>query len=116
MTTTSTPPKKATSRAKPIRRKLSPKTSRKNQKQTKNSHSQASASSPGFEFSRHVSAFDKDEKPTDIDGVLNVDSDHIMELSSNDESVTDKPIEMSDESEDEEDEKAELCKTYLIEK
>jgi hypothetical protein len=110
--------KVATSKAKTTttKSKSASKTSRKNKPTPKNSQSQASiASTSRSQTSRRVSVSDEeDEGPTHIGGVLDVDSDHIMEPSDAEEEQEDtakNPTEKSNGSEVEEDEEAELRKT-----
>ena len=117
--TISTSKKVATARAKPTVTKSSEK--KLNQQTTKNTQSQASVSSSHSQTSRHISVSDEeDEEPTHVDGILDVDSNHIMEPSDSEDDMTGtskNPTEIGNMSEDEggkEDKEAELCKSQFM--
>jgi hypothetical protein len=66
--------------------------------------------------STRVSASNSDEELDPVSSILDVDSDHVMEPSDDEEGTrgtSENPIEMIDEWEDDEDAEAELRKTYL---
>ena len=72
------------------------------------------ASSSHSQTSRQVSVIDEeDEEPTHVGGILDVDSDHIMEPSDGEgeKDSAGNPMEMSDKSDDD-DEEEELRKTF----
>jgi len=87
--TISTSKKVAAAKAKPTTTKPS-KTLKKNQRTTQNSQSQASVtSSSRSKTLRHVSVSDEEEdEPTHVGGVLDADSENIMELSDGKEGTT----------------------------
>jgi hypothetical protein len=107
--TLSTSKKVAAARAKATMRKSSSTTSKKNKGTIKNSQSQVTLSSHS-QMSRQVSV---SEESVHNGGVINVDSDHIMESSDGEEGTTGSTKMSEDEEGDEgeEDEEAELCKS-----
>jgi hypothetical protein len=95
----------AAAKAKPTKTKSS---STKNQQTTKNSwsqRSQTSVTSSHSQTSRQVSVSDEeDEEPMHISGILDVDSDHIMEPSDGEgeKGSAHNLMAMSDKSDDDE--------------
>ena len=111
--TLSTTKKVTTARAKPITTKSSAKTSTRHEQRKKNSQSQALATLSSHSQTSNLTQVlvsDGDKEP--VGGILDVDSDHIMELSDGDEGLTSSmKSNMSEDEEGKEDEEAELCKT-----